>query len=74
MKHEITTTANGITGHLPRYCRACNEDIMDEKCKVEISGVGKCNNKMSCREHNFIAYMEEEKKYSSEWAGGSGDE
>ena len=46
---------------------------MNEKCLV-ISGEMKCNNKMPCREHNFIAYMEEEIKYPPEWAGGSGDE
>ena len=77
MKHEITTTYNGITGHLPKYCRACNQKIIEEKCSI-IYGTGiekiKCNNKMPCREHNFIAYMAEEKLFPPELAGGSGDE
>ena len=58
MKHEITTSINGITGHLPRYCRVCNPEIVEEKCRVEFDtkmGRIKCNNKMPCREHNFIA-------------------
>jgi len=50
---------------------------LSEKCQVEFMtamGKLKCNNKMPCPEHNFVAFMEESKKFPPEWAGGSGDE